>query len=251
MGDPARLYGLNALVLNAASGIGEATARTLAKHGAAVIAADRASSGVDRHFGKVKGVTGLGGGITDADSLATLVVEAADKLGGLDILVNNFPLRPDEPLNQVDVRLDRLLQSREVLMRAAIRAAMPNLSRSPQGRIVNVGLLRSCFAEEGEAAFLHSERDLRGLTRRLAAETSEAGINTNYVQPGAIMTPAAREVFRRYPALRDYCINASNARRLGEPIDVAKVVLFLVSEDAAFVSGAGVTVDGGRADQSG
>ncbi len=216
-----------------------------------MIAADSTASGVEKFYGKVKGVTGAAAGMTDGGSLSALVDEAADKLGGLDILVNNFPLQPDEPLQQVDTKLDRLLQTREALVRAASRAALPYLGKSPQGRIVNVGLLRSCFAEAGEAAYSHAERDLRGLTRALANETAESGVNTNYVQPGSIMTAASREVFRKRPALRDYCIKASYARRLGEPIDVAKVVLFLASEDAAFVNGAGVVVDGGRAEQTG
>jgi NAD(P)-dependent dehydrogenase (short-subunit alcohol dehydrogenase family) len=71
-------------------------------------------------------------------------------------------------------------------------------------------------------------------------------VTANYVQPGAIMTPASRDVFKKDMALRDFCISASAARRLGEPVDVAKVVLFLASDDAAFVSGTGIVVDGGR-----
>ena len=86
------------------------------------------------------------------------------------------------------------------------------------------------------------------MTRALAAETGEFGITANYVQPGAVMTPVSRETFRKDKALRDQCIAHSAARRLGEPVDVAKVVLFLASDDAAFVSGAGIAVDGGRTD---
>ncbi len=128
---------------------------------------------------------------------------------------------------------------------------MPFLKKGPQGRIINIGFLRSCFAASGESARASAERDLRGLTQSIAAETSEFGINTNYIQPGAIMTPVSREVFRKHPSLRDYCINASSARRLGEPIDVAKVALFLASEDAEFVNGSGIAVDGGRVDADG
>ena len=62
------------------------------------------------------------------------------------------------------------------------------------------------------------------------------------------MTPESREVFRKDKALRDFCISSSAAKRLGEPVHVAKVVLFLASDDAVFVSGTGVAVDGGRAD---
>jgi NAD(P)-dependent dehydrogenase (short-subunit alcohol dehydrogenase family) len=251
MGDPSRLYGLNALVLNAASGIGEAIARTLVKHGARVIAADSANSGVERHFASVKGVSGVTAKMTDVDAMQPLVDSAAEKLGGLDIVVNEFPLQPDEPLRQVGAQLESLLQSRKVLTRAVCRAAVPILTRGPQGRIINIGFLRSCFAESAAAAFVSAERDLRDLTRSLAAESGALGVNTNYIQPGAIMTPVSREVFRKQPALRDYCIKASSARRLGEPIDVAKVALFLASKDAEFVNGTGITVDGGRVDPDG
>ena len=126
------------------------------------------------------------------------------------------------------------------------RSALPHLRQSPAGRIINIGFLRSVFAAGGAAAFGEAEQNLAALTRALAAETGEFGITANYVQPGAIMTPVSRDVFRKDQALRDFCIKGSAANRLGEPIDVAKVVLFLASDDAAFVSGAGVVVDGGR-----
>ena len=246
MGDPLRLYGLNALVLNAGGGIGEAIARTLIKHGATVIAADTASSGVEQHYRSVKGITGKVANLTDTSSLATLVSEAADKLGGLDIIVNDFPLRQDAPLEDAGPALDSLLKSRAALTMAVCREALPYLRSSPAGRIINIGFLRSCFAANGGDANARAERDLANLTRALAAETGEHGITANYIQPGAVMTPESREVFRKDKALRDHCIKNSAARRLGEPVDVAKVALFLASDDAVFVSGAGVAVDGGR-----
>ena len=92
MGDPLRLYGLNALVLNAGSGIGEASARTLIKHGATVLAVDTNNSGVERHFAAVKGITGMAANLVDADQMPALVQEAVDQMGGIDILVNEFPL---------------------------------------------------------------------------------------------------------------------------------------------------------------
>ena len=128
------------------------------------------------------------------------------------------------------------------------RAALPPLRKSPAGRIINVGFLRSLFAANGGEASKRAEQNLADITRALAAETGSFGITANYVQPGAIMTPASREVFRKDKSLRDYCIASSAARRVGEPVDVAKVILFLASDDAVFVSGAGVAVDGGRTD---
>ena len=246
MGDPLRLYGLNALVLNAGSGVGEAIARTLIKHGATVIAADTANSGVDRHYRSVKGITGVVASLTDADRLRELVEHSVETMGGLDIIVNDFPLRQDAPLEKADETLEKLLQSRATLTMAACRAALPHLKKSPAGRIINIGFLRSCFAANGGTANARAEQDLANLTRALAAETGEFGITANYIQPGAVMTPASREVFRKDKALRDYCIKSSAARRVGEPVDVAKVALFLASDDAVFVSGTGIAVDGGR-----
>ena len=81
----------------------------------------------------------------------------------------------------------------------------------------------------------------------MAADTAEFGINANYIQLGAIMTPESRRVFNNDKDLRDYCIKRSAARRLGEPVDIAKVALFLATDDSVFVSGTGIVVDGGIA----
>ena len=246
MGDPPRLYGLKALVTSGASGIGEAVARTLVKHGAEVLAVDTVNSGVEQHFRSVKGVTGHAANLVDATRTPALVEDAVAALGCIDILVNDFPLHPKAPLPDGDKALDELLEIRADLVTSICRSALPQLKKSPAGRIVNIGLLRSAFAEQGGQAYGQSEQHLAALTRALAADVGEFGITANYVQPGAIMTPVSREIFRKNTALRDFCIAGSAARRLGEPVDIAKVVLFVVSADAAFVNGTGIRVDGGR-----
>ena len=247
MGDPLRLYGLNALVLNGGSGIGEAAARTLTKHGATVIAVDTNNSGVDRYFSAVKGITGMTANLLDPDQMPGLVQEAVDQLGAIDILINEFPLLFPTPMSASGEELEQVLNSRGALTMSVCRAALPHLKKSPAGRIINMGFLRSCFAADADDAFNRAENDLADLTRALAAEIGEFGITANYVQPGGVMTPGSREVFRKDTALRDHCIKRSAARRLGEPVDIAKVVLFLASDDAVFVSGTGIAVDGGRA----
>lgn len=246
MGDPLRLYGLRALVTSASSGIGEAISRTLIKHGAQVLAVDSANSGVEQHFSSVKGIDGHAASLNDASRLPALIEETVDKLGGIDILVNEFLLSSEAPLVDGDERLDKLLQTRADLVMGMCRSALPHMKKSPAGRIINIGFLRSLFAADGAEGFAESERNLAALTRALGAETGEFGITANYIQPGAIMTPTSREVFRKNKELRDFCIRQSAARRLGEPVDIAKVALFLASDDSAFVSGTGVLVDGGR-----
>jgi 3-oxoacyl-[acyl-carrier protein] reductase len=246
MGDALRLYGLNALVLNGGSGIGEATARTLVKHGACVVAVDTKNSGVERHFATVKGINGVAAGFADAEQVRELVEAAADQMGGIDILVNEFPLSFEVPMDAYAERLETVLQSRAMLTMAACRAALPHLKQSSAGRIINMGFLRSCFAADAQDACSKAKQDLGDLTRALALEIGEFGITANYVQPGGVMTPDSRDVFRKDKMLRDHCISGSAARRLGEPVDIAKVVLFLASDDAVFVSGTGIAVDGGR-----
>lgn len=246
MAESLRLYGMKALVTSAASGIGEAVARTLVKHGASVLGVDGLNSGVERQFARVKGVRGLAAELRDPARIPAIVEEVVARLDEIDILVNEFPLQPEAPIASAGAELDRLLDARTELIMAMCRAALPHMKKSPAGRIVNVGFLRSVFSAGGGEACILAERNLADVTRALAAETGEFGITANYVQPGAIMTPVSREVFRKDKALRDYCIAGSAARRLGEPVDVAKVVLFLASDDAVFVSGTGVSVDGGR-----
>ena len=248
MGEPQRLYGLNALVLNAADGIGEAIARTLIKHGATVVAADTANSGVEQHYRAVKGITGKVSSLTDPDALTTLVKESAQELGSLDIVVTDFPLRLEAPLSKVDEALETVLKQRTSLLLAVYRTALPHLKKSPAGRIINLGLLRSHFAVDGADAAARAEQELAELTRAMAAETGEYGITATYIQPGGVMTPESRDTFRRHEGLRDHCIKLSASRRIGEPVDVAKVELFLASDDSAFVSGTGIAVDGGRLD---
>ena len=213
MGDALRLYGLNALVLNASGGISEAIARTLTKHGATVVAADSVNSGVDRHYAAVNGITGVSTPMTDPDALPALVDEAVQSLGGIDILINDFPLQPDSPIAQVDDALESLLRSRATLTMAMCNAALPQLKKSPQGRIINIGFLRSCFAANGEEASAYAEQDLARMTHKLAVQTGEFAITANYIQPGAVMTPESRNVFQKDKALRDYCIRTSAARR--------------------------------------
>ena len=246
MGDRLRLYGLNALVLNGGDGIGEAIARTLVKHGASMIAVDTRNSGVEQYFAAVKGITGMTANLVDADAMPALIQQAVDKMGGIDILVNEFPLSFEMPMSASAEKLEQLLKSRAALILSACRAALPHMKKSPAGRIINMGFLRSCFAADAQDACNRAEQDLANLTTELAIEIGELGITANYVQPGGVMTPDSREVFRKNQALRDYCIKRSAARRIGEPVDVAKVALFLASDDAVFVSGTGIAVDGGR-----
>jgi len=240
MADALRLYALKGVVTGAAEGIGEAVARTFVKHGAEVLAVDSLDSRIDTAFSRVRGIAAMA---LDDDAEAasrTLAAAIREQLAGLDILVNNFPQLTDfSPENSIELQpwLDRVA--------ATTTAALPFLKKSPAGRIINMGALRSSFGRAGQAQFVAAEKALADLTVSQAAEYGQFGITANYIQPGAIMTPSSRAVFDADKSFRDWCIARSAARRLGEPVDVAKVALFLASDDAVFVSGTGIAADGG------
>jgi len=153
---------------------------------------------------------------SDADALASAAIEAFGE--GIDILVNEFPLTVGKPLADGDAELGQLLERRAALVNEICKATLPQLKKSPAGRVINVGFLRSLFAEDGSGAFAAAEQNLAELTRELAAKTGDFGITANYIQPGAIMTPVSREVFRKDMPLRDFCIRQSAARRV-DPTD--------------------------------
>lgn len=252
MNDAKRLFGLKAVVTGAANGIGEAVARTFVKHGAQVLSVDAAESGIETRFASVRGISGLAVDLESPQSPGDIMAAVSAKLGALDIVVNNHLLQSDTPIAAADDQnLANLLEQKMAAMSAICDAALPLLKKSPAGRIINIGLVRSSFTRDGDAAYAKSQQALAEFTAGLAAACGKFGITANYVQPGAIMTPDSRGIFSKDKELRDYCINRSAARRLGEPIDVAKVALFLATDDSVFVSGTGIVVDGGAANAPG
>jgi NAD(P)-dependent dehydrogenase (short-subunit alcohol dehydrogenase family) len=251
MDDAMRLFGLKAIVTGAANGIGEAIARTFVKHGAQVLSVDAPDTGIETRFTSVRGISGFAADLSDPAAGNKIMAAASATLGALDIVVNSYIIQSGTPISDGDdSAIQSLLDDKITAMSNISDFALPLLKTSPAGRIINIGIVRSSFTKDGDAAFARAESALAKYTASLAATCGEFGITANYIQPGAIMTPDSRDVFSKDKALRDYCINRSAAKRLGEPVDVAKVALFLATDDAVFVSGAGVRVDGGEANAS-
>jgi 3-oxoacyl-[acyl-carrier protein] reductase len=248
MADERRLFGLRAVVIGASSGIGEAIARTLIKHGADVLAVDAPNSGVDTQFDTLRGIKGTEIDLHAADAPAQIAEAASSEFGDLDILVCNVNPRMDGPINDGDdAALVKLLEKKQQLVSEICKGMLPLMQNSPAGRIVIMGFVRSIFGRKGAQSFAKSTAAIARLTAGLATEAGPFGINVNYIQPGAVMTPESRRIFNADKELRDFCIQQSAAKRLGEPIDIAKVALFLAADDSVFVSGTGIVVDGGEA----
>lgn len=237
MSEP-RHHGLTALVTGAADGIGRATAERLLAEGARVLAVDRDPQGIsDFPHSHVADVT---------ESADELVATALERLGSLDFLVNNAGIASGAEIESLSDALWQQVMgvNLDAVFRIS-RAAIPHLKRSSRGRIVNIGSVRSQFADTGAAAYTASKHAVAGLTKTLAVELGPFGITANYIQPGAIVTGITRQVFEQQQAFKDYWVNKSALKRLGQPTDIAAAISFLLSDDAGFISGHGLTVDGG------
>lgn len=246
MNGEGKLHQRYAIVTGAGDGIGEAIARLLAQEGATVLAVDAADTGIGNMYSRVSNIRGAALDVADAGAPEALVELADQHLEGLDMFVWVGPEAPAPTEGGADdARWDRTFA---VSLRPSYRlshALLPLLRKSPGGRVINVGSVYSSRGAAGLSAYTAAQHGLMGLTRSLAAEVGRDGITVNCILPGAIMTEATREAFRRDTGMRDYWIRKAAVGRLGEPLDVAKVALFLASDDAAFVTGTGIHVDGG------
>jgi len=229
-----RLDGRTALVTGGGSGIGLATARRLAADGARVLTTDRA------------GDVDIVADVTDPGINAKLVAETEARFGQLDILVACAGITGMEMLDGAsDEFFDRMLAVNVTAVFRLMRDALPLLKRSPHGRIILIGSVMSSFGEAGMTAYSASKHAVLGMTKSVAAEVGAHGITVNCIQPGAIKTPMTAPAFTAMPEFRNKWINKAALGRLGQPEDIADVVAFLASDEARFMSGHGLFVDGG------
>ena len=229
-----RLNGRIAVVTGGASGIGAQTAARLAADGAKVLRVDR------------KGDADLLLDVT-ADSANTEILDAVrHKYGKLDILVTCAGISEFLSLEETsDEVWDNNLAVNLTAVFRLVRDATSLLKGSKAGRVVTIGSVMSEFAGPGLTAYTASKHGLLGLSRALATELGGYGITVNCVQPGAIETPMTAPAFNDMPEYKTFWSEKAPIGRLGQPQDIADVIAFLVSDDARFMSGHGIYVDGG------
>lgn len=229
-----RLAGRAALVTGSGSGIGRATARCLAADGARVLTTDRV------------GEVDILADVTETGVNAMLVAEAEARLGRLDIVVACAGITGMQMLGEhSDEFFDAMMAVNVTAVFRLMRDALPLLKRSPHGRIILIGSVMSSFGEAGMTAYSASKHAVLGMTKSVAAEVGAFGITVNCIQPGAIDTAMTAPAFIAMPEFRQRWIDKAALGRLGEPEDIADVAAFLASDDARFMSGHGVFVDGG------
>jgi len=238
----ARLEGRAAIVTGAASGIGRASAELLAQEGARVLAVDRPGS--DLSF-ETQGVSPLEADVTQDTSPGTVISSALERFGRLDILFNNAGVGSNALAADMTDEVWDYVQA--VNLKAVFRlcrTAIPHLVKSPAGRIINTASVMAEGTDYGLAAYCASKAGVVGLTRTLALELGKHGVTANAIMPGAILTGMTAASFARADVAEIWA-KKSVLRRLGQPIDIARVALFLASDDAGFVTGQAIAADGG------
>jgi len=239
-----RLAGKVAIVTGAASGIGEAIARMYLAEGARVVVADLPASRLMEIFGDVSAAKCVTADTTAAGTPGRLMT-AANAFGGLDILVNNAGIAISGQFETLtDEQFDRIMAVNVRSYFRIARAAVPLLRARGGGRIINLGSIMSEMAGPSLSIYGTSKHAVAGLSKGMAVDLGKYNITVNYLQPGSIWTGMSRP-FMADENFRKYWENKAPMGRIGDPEDVAAAALFLVSDEARFITGHGLHVDGG------
>ncbi len=246
------LQGKRALVTGGAGGIGEACARGLAAGGASVVIADQNADAARRLADEI------GGSVWAVDLLDSEAVSdqaLAGVLGDVDILINNAGIQRVSAIEEFspdDFRtILRLMLEVPFLL---IRAALPGMYARGWGRVVNISSVHGLRASPFKSAYVAAKHGLEGLSKVTALEGGPHGVTSNCVNPGYVRTAlvekqladqAAAHGIPESEVLSKIMLTESAIKRLVEPAEVASLVGWLAADDAAMVTGAAYTMDGG------
>lgn len=235
-----RFQGKVALVTGGRMGIGQAIAERLQADGARVFTAQRKQ---DQHF------EGIEADLADPAAPAAVVEDVVARAGRLDILVNNAGFMQEARAEDMSLSdWNRMIAVNLTAPFLLIKAALPHL-RTVRGAIVNIGSIEGIGCNPHHAAYTATKAGLHGLTRAIAVDHGAEGIRCNAVAPGWIDTELSEVYIDSFPdpaAFRANIARIHPVGRTGKTQDVAALVAWLASEEAAFVSGQTMTIDGGR-----
>jgi NAD(P)-dependent dehydrogenase (short-subunit alcohol dehydrogenase family) len=246
-----RMAGRVAIVTGGAQGIGGATARRLAEEGARVLIVDIDADASADNAARIASAGGeadmLLADVGTEDGVRGMVQHAVDRWSRLDILVNNAyastgPGAAEETSEEMwDLGMDVGLKA---MFRAA-KYAVPHMRNVGSGAIVNIASVHGLLAWRRSVVYETLKTAVLGLTRSLAVDYAPDGIRTNAICPGLIITERGDKIWQEHRDSFSFMEHQYPVRRAGAPVDIANAVVFLCSDEASFINGTALVVDGG------
>ncbi|MEM1126617.1 MAG: 3-oxoacyl-ACP reductase FabG [Bacteroidota bacterium] len=242
-----RLADRVALITGGSRGIGRATADCFAAEGAAVALVDlhedtgqEAAQAIQAQGGQAVFIQA---DVTDPEAMQEAAATTHDALGGLDILVNNAGITRDATVRKMtEDAFDQVIDVNLKGVYNATKAVIPYLVDQQYGRILNAASVVALYGNFGQTNYVASKAAVIGMTKTWARELGRKGITVNAVAPGFISTDMIGSVPDK---VLDTFRDKTPLQRLGVPVDIANAYLFLASEEASFITGTVLSVDGG------
>jgi NAD(P)-dependent dehydrogenase (short-subunit alcohol dehydrogenase family) len=250
-----RLVDQVAIVTGGAQGIGGATARRLAEEGAKVLIADVDGAAAEQNVATIRAAGGSAiarvTNIRQPSEIAAMIADAVREFGKLNILVNNAygMSGPGERGSALDVTEDGWDAGMGILTKSlflAVKNAVPEMQKQGAGSIVNIASVHGQLMAPGKLVYEAGKAAVIGMTKQMACDFGPIGIRVNCILPGHIVTERmyARQWANNPEGIR-FFEQQYPVRRVGRPVDIANAIVFLCSEEASFITGHALPVDGG------